>query len=228
LTTDAAGTRTSETRYYPYGAHRYDWGSDPSDRDFTRQRRDAEIALLDYVARRYSPYLNRWIQPDPIVPDLVNPQNLNRYSYVLNNPLRYADPSGHCPQCAIATAAAPFGPPGWVIGGVAALAVTAYAGGQMFVWGPNAEGNREAAASAWNSLVDRAETTLNGSSRDSAPGGGSSGGNFDPGDPVQAFRDAGMTAAGLRGLQQALQNSKFDPERAWRTFQQFASNSSFG
>jgi YD repeat-containing protein len=54
LTTDAAGTKTSETRYFPYGAHRYDWGSDPSDRDFTGQRRDVEIALLDYVARRYS------------------------------------------------------------------------------------------------------------------------------------------------------------------------------
>ena len=25
----------------------------------------------------------------------MNPQNLNRYSYVLNNPLKYIDPSGH-------------------------------------------------------------------------------------------------------------------------------------
>jgi len=95
LTTDAAGTRTSETRYYPYGAHRYDWGSDPSERDFTGQRRDAEIALLDYVARRYSPYLGRFVSPDSVVPQPGNPQSLNRYSYVLNNPLRYTDPTGH-------------------------------------------------------------------------------------------------------------------------------------
>jgi hypothetical protein len=30
------------------------------------------------------------------VPDPVDPQSLNRYSYVLNNPLRYTDPTGHC------------------------------------------------------------------------------------------------------------------------------------
>jgi len=95
LTTDAAGTKTSETRYFPYGAHRFDWGSDPSDRDFTGQRRDAEIALLDYVARRYSPYLGRFISPDSIIPDPGNPQGLNRYAYVRNNPLRYMDPTGH-------------------------------------------------------------------------------------------------------------------------------------
>jgi hypothetical protein len=26
----------------------------------------------------------------------ANPQNLNRYSYALNNPLKYTDPTGHC------------------------------------------------------------------------------------------------------------------------------------
>lgn len=30
---------------------------------------------------------------------MFNPQNLNRYSYVRNNPIRYADPSGHNPAC---------------------------------------------------------------------------------------------------------------------------------
>ncbi len=41
-------------------------------------------------------YLNRWLSADTIVPDPANPQSLNRYSYVHNNPLRYIDPSGHC------------------------------------------------------------------------------------------------------------------------------------
>lgn len=45
----------------------------------------------------YSPALGRFIQPDTIVPDMYNPQSLNRYSYVLNNPIRYIDPTGHCP-----------------------------------------------------------------------------------------------------------------------------------
>lgn len=52
---------------------------------------------MDYNARMYSPTLGRFIQPDTIVPDMFNPQSLNRYSYVLNNPIRYTDPTGHCP-----------------------------------------------------------------------------------------------------------------------------------
>lgn len=43
----------------------------------------------------YDPELGRFIQPDTIIPDLSNPQSYNRYSYVMNNPLRYTDPSGH-------------------------------------------------------------------------------------------------------------------------------------
>jgi hypothetical protein len=33
-------------------------------------------------------------QPDPFIPDPGNPQDLNRYSYVRNNPLKYTDPTG--------------------------------------------------------------------------------------------------------------------------------------
>ena len=51
--------------------------------------------MLDYKARSYSPYLNRFIQPDTIVPELTNPQALNRYSYVNNSPILFNDPSGH-------------------------------------------------------------------------------------------------------------------------------------
>jgi len=42
-------------------------------------------------------YLNRFVSPDTIVPNPANPQSLNRYSYVYNNPLLYTDPSGHDP-----------------------------------------------------------------------------------------------------------------------------------
>jgi hypothetical protein len=35
------------------------------------------------------------VQPDPLVQDPNNIQNLNRYSYVVNNPLKYIDPSGY-------------------------------------------------------------------------------------------------------------------------------------
>ena len=41
------------------------------------------------------PYLNRFLQPDTIIPSLYNPQSLNRYSFVGNNPINYSDPTGH-------------------------------------------------------------------------------------------------------------------------------------
>ena len=60
----------------------------------------------------HDPELSRVVQPDTIVPGAVafaprtpkrigkadshsNPQSLNRYAYVLNNPVRYMDPNGH-------------------------------------------------------------------------------------------------------------------------------------
>jgi hypothetical protein len=46
-----------------------------------------------------SPYINRFIQPDTIIPDPSNPQAWNRYSYVGNNPVNFNDPTGHCPTC---------------------------------------------------------------------------------------------------------------------------------
>jgi hypothetical protein len=43
----------------------------------------------------FSPYINRFVQPDSIIPDLSNPQSWNRYSYVLNTPINASDPTGH-------------------------------------------------------------------------------------------------------------------------------------
>jgi hypothetical protein len=47
-------------------------------------------------ARYYDPGLGRFISADSIAPGKDNPQNRNRYSYTLNNPLIYTDPTGHC------------------------------------------------------------------------------------------------------------------------------------
>ncbi|MBI5389400.1 hypothetical protein HZB01_03410, partial [Candidatus Woesearchaeota archaeon] len=47
--------------------------------------------------RYYDAFLRRFTQPDSIIANPYDPQNLNRYSYVLNNPLKYKDPDGHNP-----------------------------------------------------------------------------------------------------------------------------------
>jgi len=60
------------------------------------QRLESGFGLLGYHARYYDPYLNRFVSSDTIVPDFSNPQSLNRYTYALNNPVKYNDPSGHC------------------------------------------------------------------------------------------------------------------------------------
>ena len=81
---------------YPYGETRWSSGMMATDRRFTGQREETGLGLYDYVARRYDPYISRWIQPDTIIPDPGNPQSLNRYTYVYNNPLNSTDPTGHC------------------------------------------------------------------------------------------------------------------------------------
>lgn len=50
-----------------------------------------------YGARYYLSGLRRFISADTIVPDVINPQAFNRYSYVLNSPTSFRDPTGHGP-----------------------------------------------------------------------------------------------------------------------------------
>ena len=93
-TTNSAGTSTSSQLYYAFGGIRS--GSAPTDFGFTGQRRDASATLMYYNARYYDTTLGRFISADTLVPQAGDPQALNRYSYVGNNPLKYTDPSGHC------------------------------------------------------------------------------------------------------------------------------------
>jgi len=38
-----------------------------------------------------------WVHTNTVIPNLTNPQSLNRFSYAYNNPIKYIDPSGHVP-----------------------------------------------------------------------------------------------------------------------------------
>ena len=94
LVTDQAGNKVAEQRYEPWGVVRWQDGIMPTDFAFTGQRAEA-FGLLDYNARYYSPLLQRFISADSIVPSPGDPQSLNSYSYVRNNPVLYRDPGGH-------------------------------------------------------------------------------------------------------------------------------------
>lgn len=99
VVTNASGTILGENRYYPFGETRLTTGTIFTDKLFTGQREMAGLGIYHYGARFYSPKLGRFLSPDSIVPGYANPQAFNRYAYVLNNPLRYIDPTGHDPVC---------------------------------------------------------------------------------------------------------------------------------
>ncbi|MBL8099772.1 MAG: hypothetical protein JNK81_11360 [Anaerolineales bacterium] len=96
--TDDEGDLISQQRYLPFGGVRTIPNSPITNTDYgyTGQRNlDEDLGLMDYKARFYSPVLNRFIQPDTIIPSLYSPQTLNRFSYVGNNPINFNDPTGH-------------------------------------------------------------------------------------------------------------------------------------
>jgi RHS repeat-associated protein len=75
---------------------------DPSPMHFTGKQRDSETNLDYFGARYYGSNMGRFMSPDwdedpaPVpYADLRNPQSLNLYSYVQNNPLRNTDDDGH-------------------------------------------------------------------------------------------------------------------------------------
>jgi RHS repeat-associated protein len=61
---------------------------------FTGHDHDTELGLINMKGRLYDPELRRFTTADPFVTEPLNPQGLNRYAYVNNNPLNYTDPSG--------------------------------------------------------------------------------------------------------------------------------------
>ncbi|MBD3389214.1 MAG: hypothetical protein GF416_08975 [Candidatus Altiarchaeales archaeon] len=91
VVSDSDGNLEERISYQPYGLPRQD---SEELYQFTSQEWQSDLGFYDYGARQYNPTLRRFMQPDNIIPDYYNPQSLNRYSYVVNNPLLYVDPTG--------------------------------------------------------------------------------------------------------------------------------------
>ncbi|MCZ7665892.1 MAG: RHS repeat-associated core domain-containing protein [Chloroflexi bacterium] len=89
------GGLQSLRQYTAWGEEYSSYEVTPSGYRYTSQRWDSGLGLYDYNARYYDPTLGKFISADTLVPDPVNPQSLNRYTYVLNRPLGFTDPTGH-------------------------------------------------------------------------------------------------------------------------------------
>lgn len=104
--TDASGVVEYEQNFDAWGRSRdvVTWNYVPTSltpprplwlyRGYTGHEHLEEFGIVNMNGRLYDPLVSRMFSPDNYVQMPDNLQNYNRYSYVLNNPLRYTDPSG--------------------------------------------------------------------------------------------------------------------------------------
>lgn len=101
MITDENGKPIQMTSYDAWGNPRNDatWSGNYNgellcDRGFTGHEHLSSFGVINMNGRAYDPMLSMMMSPDNTIqcPDMS--QNYNRYSYCLNNPLSYSDPSG--------------------------------------------------------------------------------------------------------------------------------------
>ncbi len=99
---DEQGNLAENASYDPWGriCNATTWTYDNTQpltltfRGFTGHEMLPEFALINMNGRVYDPVLGRFLSPDNYVQNPENGQSYNRYSYCLNNPLKYTDPNG--------------------------------------------------------------------------------------------------------------------------------------
>ena len=94
--TDESGALVSLHDYTPFGVEMPSSTASEETHRFTGHERDRETSLDYMMARFYSPRMTRFLSVDPDSGSAAfeRPQTWNRYSYTVNNPLRYIDPDG--------------------------------------------------------------------------------------------------------------------------------------
>jgi RHS repeat-associated protein len=95
VTLNSSGAIIGQARYMPYGETRWATGLITTSRRYADQIQDANLGMYVMGAREYDPLIGRWLSADTLVPQPGNPQSFNRYAYVLGNPIRNSDPTGH-------------------------------------------------------------------------------------------------------------------------------------
>jgi RHS repeat-associated protein len=99
---NATGTLIEEHSYDAWGNHRKptDWtlvdfaSTLGISRGFTGHEMLPLFQLINMNGRMYDPVIGRVLSPDNFVANALNSQAYNRYSYCLNNPLKFIDPTG--------------------------------------------------------------------------------------------------------------------------------------
>jgi len=101
--TDETGITVELLSFDPWGRRRnpltWSYTNAPAssmfNRGYTGHEHLDNFGLINMNGRMYDPYIGRFFSPDPILQNPGSTQGHNRYSYVLNNPLKYTDPSGY-------------------------------------------------------------------------------------------------------------------------------------
>ena len=96
--TDEAGSILSSYSYDAFGGILEEQEGFENQYKYAGYAYDAETGLYYCNARYYDPKTARFISQDTVAGDPNDPLSLNRYTYCVNNPLRYYDPSGHWPS----------------------------------------------------------------------------------------------------------------------------------
>jgi RHS repeat-associated protein len=120
--TNSSGAVVERDSYDAFGKRRNANGTDntacsitsSTTRGYTEQEMMDSVCEINMNARIYDPTIGRFMSADSMVPNPLNGQSFNRFSYLENNPLNAIDPSGHGDQ----DSSAPYqyydgGPPCW-------------------------------------------------------------------------------------------------------------------
>jgi len=93
VTTDTDGAVVAQSGHYPFGENWYETGG-TNKLKFTSYERDSESSNDYAMFRTHIPRFGRFSAADPIAGSPYNPQSLNRYAYVMNDPIDFIDPLG--------------------------------------------------------------------------------------------------------------------------------------
>jgi RHS repeat-associated protein len=96
LVTDSSGNLVAQVGHFPFGESWYNASNDKL--IFTTYERDSESGNDYALARNYVNRVGRFSSPDSMSGSIGDPQSLNRYSYVTDDPIDLSDPEGLCPN----------------------------------------------------------------------------------------------------------------------------------